>query len=160
LTKEQLKSAALSGEIEDLLEWFDAKSGDTFFIPAGTVHAIGAGIVLCEIQQHSDVTYRLYDYGRPRELHLDHAVMVSDRGPCRHRPATEGNLLVACDYFETSLIQPGKHAASNSERLLIAIHGTGQIEGEPLVAGEVIHLDRGRSFDVGGNVTLLIVQSK
>ena len=71
ITTDQLTAAALSGEIEDLLAWFEAMPGDTFFIPAGTVHAIGAGLVLCEIQQHSDVTYRLYDYGRPRELHLD-----------------------------------------------------------------------------------------
>src|SRR5579872_6074020 len=64
LSAEQLKSASLSGEIEQMLEWFDASPGDTFFIPAGTVHAIGAGLTLCEIQQHSDITYRLYDYGR------------------------------------------------------------------------------------------------
>ena len=49
-----------------------------YFTPAGTVHAIGAGIALCEIQQHSDVTYRLYDYGRPRELHLEKAIQVTD----------------------------------------------------------------------------------
>jgi mannose-6-phosphate isomerase len=78
VTAEQAKAAALSGEIEEMLEWFDAAPGDTFFIPAGTVHAIGAGLSLCEIQQWSDVTYRLYDYGRPRELHLDQGLAVSD----------------------------------------------------------------------------------
>ena len=78
ITSDELDAAARSGEIENLLQWFDARPGDTFFIPAGTVHAIGAGLTLCEIQQHSDITYRLYDYGRPRELHLDRAIAVSD----------------------------------------------------------------------------------
>ncbi len=74
ITPEQFREAALSGAIEQELQWFDARPGDTFFIPAGTVHAIGPGLALCEIQQNSDVTYRLYDYGRPRELHLAHGV--------------------------------------------------------------------------------------
>src|ERR1700692_4677210 len=81
ITEQRLRESALSGEIENLLEWFEARPGDTFFIPAGTVHAIGAGLALCEIQQWSDITYRLYDYGRPRELHLPQALTVSTRGP-------------------------------------------------------------------------------
>ena len=72
-----MREAALSGEIEHLLNWLEVQAGDAFFIPAGTVHAIGGGLAFCEIQQHSDVTYRLYDYGRPRELHLDKAIQVS-----------------------------------------------------------------------------------
>ncbi len=75
------------------------RPGDTFFIPAGTVHAIGAGLVLCEIQQHSDVTYRLYDYGRPRELHLDHALAVTRREPHAARQTPLGGQLVSCPYF-------------------------------------------------------------
>ncbi len=71
ITEQKLRESAVSGEIEELLEWFEARPGDTFFIPAGTVNAIGAGLTLCEIQQWSDVTYRLFDYGRPREMHLD-----------------------------------------------------------------------------------------
>ena len=78
ITPERLRGASISGEIEQLLHWVDVQPGQTFFTPAGTVHAIGAGIALCEIQQHSDVTYRLYDYGRPRELHLDKAADVSN----------------------------------------------------------------------------------
>ena len=72
-----MRAAAESGEIEQLLAWYDARPGDTFFIPAGTVHAIGAGITLAEIQQNADVTYRLYEYVRSRELHLDDGVAVS-----------------------------------------------------------------------------------
>jgi mannose-6-phosphate isomerase len=60
------------------LDWKPVKTGDFFYIPAGTIHAIGPGIQLVEVQQNIDVTYRLYDYGRPRELHLDEAVNVAD----------------------------------------------------------------------------------
>src|SRR3954470_7243186 len=77
ISEKRMRESALSGEIENLLEWFEARPGDTFFIPAGTVHAIGSGLTVCEIQQHSDTTYRLFDYGRPRELHLDEGIRVS-----------------------------------------------------------------------------------
>ena len=63
-----LRAAALDGQIEHRLRWQPVKPGDFFYIPANTVHAIGAGISLIEIQQNSDTTYRLYDYGRPRQL--------------------------------------------------------------------------------------------
>src|SRR5579872_6377180 len=78
LSRERLREAALSGEIETLLNWMPVKAGETYFTPAHTVHAIGPGIVLCEIQQNSDVTYRLWDYGRPRPLHVEQALPVSD----------------------------------------------------------------------------------
>lgn len=81
LDSEELRAASLSGEIEQLMDWKPVKTGDYFYIPAGTVHAIGAGITLVEVQQYADVTYRLYDYGRPRELHLDDGVAVSDARP-------------------------------------------------------------------------------
>jgi len=78
ITREQLREAARTGEIEELLNWIPVKKGETYFTPAHTVHAIGAGIVLCEIQQNSDVTYRLWDYGRPREIHIEKAVPIAD----------------------------------------------------------------------------------
>ncbi len=81
LDADELRGAALSGEIEELMEWKPVQRGDFFYIPAGTVHAIGAGVSLIEIQQNADITYRLYDYGRPRELHLDDGVAVSKAEP-------------------------------------------------------------------------------
>ena len=81
ITRSGCVSRRSRAKSKSLLEWFEARPGDTFFIPAGTVHAIGAGLALCEIQQWSDVTYRLFDYGRPRELHLDEGVRVSRLGP-------------------------------------------------------------------------------
>jgi mannose-6-phosphate isomerase len=80
-----MRAAALDGRIEDLLVWYPVQPGDFFYIPAGTVHAIGAGVSLIEIQQNSDITYRLYDYGRPRPLHLDAGFKVAQGTP--HDPA-------------------------------------------------------------------------
>ncbi len=77
LTATELFEAAESGELENLMDWKPVRAGDWFHIAPGTVHAIGAGVTLVEIQQNADVTYRLYDYGRPRDLHLEKGVAVS-----------------------------------------------------------------------------------
>jgi mannose-6-phosphate isomerase len=77
ISAEEMRAAALDGSIEQVLTWHAARPGDFFYIPAGTVHAIGAGIGLIEVQQNCDITYRLYDYGRPRELHLDAGIAVA-----------------------------------------------------------------------------------
>jgi mannose-6-phosphate isomerase len=77
LSPDEIRSVALDGSIERLMNWRSVAPGDFIYVPAGTIHAIGAGIELLEFQQNTDVTYRLYDYGRPRELHLDDGVAVS-----------------------------------------------------------------------------------
>jgi mannose-6-phosphate isomerase len=76
-----LRAAALDGSIEKLIDWKPVERGTFYYIPAGTVHAIGAGITLIEVQLNNDVTYRLYDYGRPRELHLEAGIAVSKPEP-------------------------------------------------------------------------------
>jgi mannose-6-phosphate isomerase len=81
VSPDQLCAAALDGSIEVLLDWKPVRAGDVMYSPAGTIHAIGAGITLIEVQQNLDLTYRLYDYGRPRELHLDAGVAVSHPHP-------------------------------------------------------------------------------
>jgi mannose-6-phosphate isomerase len=81
VSRDALREAALDGSIERLLDWRAVAAGDFFYSPAGTIHAIGGGVSLVEIQQNLDLTYRLYDYGRPRELHLAEAVAVADPGP-------------------------------------------------------------------------------
>ena len=73
---DDVKAAVADGTMEELLEWVPVSVGDMLFVDAGTVHAIGPGVVLLETQQTSDVTYRLYDYGRPRELHLEKGLQV------------------------------------------------------------------------------------
>ncbi|ABD25190.1 mannose-6-phosphate isomerase, type 1 [Novosphingobium aromaticivorans DSM 12444] len=101
---DEMRQAALDGSIEDLLVWHPVVAGDFFYIPAGTVHAIGAGVSLIEIQQNSDITYRLYDYGRPRELHLDRGSAVAKGEPYDpalrfHLPASGTVELARGPYF-------------------------------------------------------------
>lgn len=81
LTPDELRAAALDGSIEMLMTWHPVQPGDFFHVPAGTVHAIGAGLALVEIQQNVDLTYRLYDYGRPRPLHLDEGIAAAVAAP-------------------------------------------------------------------------------
>ncbi|MEH6702151.1 class I mannose-6-phosphate isomerase [Parasphingorhabdus sp.] len=77
----KLKTAAILGEIEQLIDWKPVKPGEFYYVPAGTIHAIGADISVVEIQQNVDITYRIYDYGRPRELHLDEAMAIAKLAP-------------------------------------------------------------------------------
>ena len=161
VSAEELRAAALSGEIEELLAWHEARPGDTFFIPAGTVHAIGAGLTLCEIQQHSDITYRLYDYGRPRELHLDRSLAVSRREPqaARVQASIEagGEELVCCEHFKVTRHEcQGTIEFLHPPDLLIAIDGEGNIGSERVHSGEVWYSAPGTTpFEVSGRLTLL-----
>jgi mannose-6-phosphate isomerase len=156
MSKDRLSDAAVSGEILKLLEWHDASAGDTFFIPAGTVHAIGAGLALCEIQQHSDITYRLYDYGRRRELHLDRALEVS----CLDRHSPRRNGAVACDYFLVQRRSVNNRANLGLSQLLIVIEGEGSMEDQPVRAGEVWHAEHPENVNASGNFTVLTVLVK
>jgi mannose-6-phosphate isomerase len=144
LTPARLRESAETGEIMKLLDWIPVSPGDTFFIPAGTIHAIGGGIVLCEVQQHSDITYRLYDYGRPRELHLDHAVTVSYLEP--REGMVKPELLVECPYFRTERLEVrGSHLAASpsSNTIYVALQGEGLIGDQPFVAGEAWEVTAG-----------------
>jgi len=144
ITPEKLKESALSGEIETLLDWRKVSAGDVVFTPAGTVHAIGAGVTICEIQENSDITYRLYDYGRPRELHLEHGTTVSHLGVHAHQPeirqlAPGRQELLTCDYFRIEKLQPEAPVQLSSQPyylLLICVSGAGALNGEPCKAGE------------------------
>jgi len=81
MAPEAVRAGALDGSIEDMLHWQPVRAGDVIYSPAGTIHAIGKGLRVVEIQQNLDLTYRFYDYGSARELHLDDAMSVSDFGP-------------------------------------------------------------------------------
>src|SRR5690606_1940390 len=139
-----MRKAARDGSIERLMEWHTVRAGDFFYIPAGTVHAIGAGVSLIEVQQNSDVTYRLYDYGRPRELHLDKAVAVAcgepDPDALRRRvPARGSGALV-----DGPLLRPARidgepadavRARSRGALLVIPREGPVHVAGEEIAAG-------------------------
>jgi mannose-6-phosphate isomerase len=145
LTPERLRDAARTGEIEALLDWRWVKPGDVIYVPAGTVHAIGAGLTICEIQENSDITYRLYDYGRPRELHLEHGMKVSHLGrhdydqqsfplaPWRHQ-------LLESSYFRIERLNLSRAARLDGGLpfylLLICLRGTGTIAEQPFEPGE------------------------
>src|SRR5437763_1298172 len=87
LTPQELRVAIRDGSIASLTQWRPVVKDEILFVPAGTIHAIGAGIVLAEIQQRSDATFRLFDYGRQRELHEDSAVAASYAGPVQTQAA-------------------------------------------------------------------------
>lgn len=130
-----LRKAIADGSVVDRLEWVPVSAGDTLFAPAGVVHAIGAGISLCEIQENSDVTYRLFDYGRPRELHLERGLEVASKEPYEgHR-----KFPVVCEHFTTELAEHSGSAEFDiaDEHLMIAIRGTGSIGGRPFRVGDV-----------------------
>jgi mannose-6-phosphate isomerase len=161
ISPERLRESALNGEIVDLMNWIPVKAGDTFFTPAGTVHALGKGLVLCEIQQLSDVTYRLYDWGRTgRELHLDHGVAVSDTG-CHYGERT---LPVECPYFRTSLVEVAGSAmcpAQARNTLYIALEGEGSIAGQPFHTGEAWEAAAGGdSFEITSPAARFLVTSE
>jgi mannose-6-phosphate isomerase len=81
LTAQQLRGAIGDGSISARVQWRTVVPGDTIFVPAGTIHAISAGLVIAEIQQRSDATFRMFDQGRERELHIEHAIAAADAGP-------------------------------------------------------------------------------
>lgn len=140
-----MRAAALDGTIEDLMAWYPVKPGDFFYIPAGTVHAIGAGVSLIEIQQNSDITYRLYDYGRPRELHLDKGIAVARGEP--HDPAlrrrncmAHTSRLVSGRYFNLDYLigsPSADHAAKYQQtRLILPMSHTVTVDGESIGPGD------------------------
>ena len=86
VSRDELQAAAVDGSIVELMDWKPVSAGDFYYVPPGTIHAIGAGICLLEFQQNSDITYRLHDYGRSRELHLDDALSVAIPGPYPAHP--------------------------------------------------------------------------
>jgi len=142
ISQDAMRAAAMDGSIEGLMTWHTVAPGDFFYIPANTVHAIGAGVSLIEVQQNSDITYRLYDYGRPRELHLEDGMAVSkgevyalDRwhdqiAPHETRTLVDGPLFLL-DHVAGA--PPAEMAARYPGALLVIPR-----EGEVEIAGEKI----------------------
>jgi mannose-6-phosphate isomerase len=141
ITRGQFEEALKDRRVEEILHWTPAKPGDSFFVPAGVVHAIGAGLTVCEIQQNSDVTYRLYDYGRPRELHLERGLAVSQFEPYDGKI----ELPFRCRYFtaDVRMVTRGEvfDGDTGRERTWIVLEGEGRLNGQSYRAGEVWRLD-------------------
>lgn len=138
----ELRAAALDGSIEQSMDWRPVAAGDFFLVPPGTIHAIGGGICLLEFQQNSDVTYRLYDYGRPRELHLDDAVAVASAVPYPPALATHlgeaSQMLVDGPPF--TLLLTDRDAMQDRTRWIIPLDGP--------EAGQCLLLEPGEAADL------------
>jgi mannose-6-phosphate isomerase len=150
LSRDDLRKAAVDGSIEELMDWRSVRAGDFFFVPAGTIHAIGAGISLLEFQQNSDVTYRLYDYGRPRELHLDDAVAVASTEPyaggnAKHLSGAEDGLLVDGPQF--LLAHSTRDIFEDRTRWIIPLEGEVRHDGESAAAGDCLLVPAGGRID-------------
>jgi mannose-6-phosphate isomerase len=161
LGPEELRGSIRDGSIADLVQWRPVTKGDVVLVSAGTIHAIGEGIVLAEIQQRSDATFHLFDYGRQRELHEDNAVAVSDTGPVRvqsgpRRLSTERTLLAASPHFVLERIDlqanTGWALTPGRETWLLALDDHAAIGLVAASAGEAIFIGGDHaSIEVGAN---------
>jgi mannose-6-phosphate isomerase len=151
VTEADFRQAMTDKTTPATLHSYTPKPGDCVFLEAGTVHAIGANILLFEVQQTSDITYRLYDWdrvdaktGQSRELHIDHGLTSSNfaSGPCHPvvtRPANGREKLVECPYFSLDRHGPKPHLrAGGSPRVLVCTAGTGQVNDIALRPGVVV----------------------
>jgi mannose-6-phosphate isomerase len=161
VTAQQLRTAIHDGSIVELLHWRSVAAGDVIYIPAGTIHAIGAGIVLAEIQQRSDATFRLFDYGRRRELHEDNGVAVAHPWPlpAPGKPtAVTANrtLLLASEHFVLERVELPEGSSwallAEPETWMLILDGHAAIGLTAASTGEAIFIGGGRnSIEVGRN---------
>lgn len=142
---EEYSNAIKSGKLTELLNFYEVKAGDCYFIPAGTVHAIGKGCLICEIQQNSNITYRVFDYkrkdknGKERELHIDKALNVTSLE--KYEPSfLDGGVLGASKYFTAKKISLDGDITLATDGstfvCLTCVSGVGQIDGQSMIAGD------------------------
>lgn len=175
ISREEFAERIKNNTLVEVLNKVPVKKGDVFFIEAGTIHAINKGILLCEIQQNSNTTYRVYDYdrrdkdGNARELHIDKAIAVSTLRPAPKRDSAVSdkpvNMLASCKYFT---VEQAKITSSltldidtNCFRSLIITDGDGMLEmnGEtmPLSKGDSIFIPaQNGSYTISGNLEVII----
>lgn len=163
LSGDELRAASLDGSIEALMDWKPVARGDFFYIPAGTVHAIGAGVSLIEVQQHADITYRLYDYGRPRELHLDDGVAVADARPyidarACHVDFAEERMLVDGPIFRVMLGGDQCNLTGSGASLILPLTGRAFAGGTSAGAGDCLAVDAGTAWHAEPDARLLIAR--
>jgi len=144
VTRADFERSIHENRAEELLNWIKVSAGDMIYVAGGTVHTLGPGSIIVETQQQSDTTFRLYDYGRPRELHLEHGMrVIKERAPSgkvRPQPFTklDGNgnqrrQLVASEYFAVQAFELSSAQAfaapqgKSSAQILVAIEGAGTL---------------------------------
>lgn len=147
VTPTQLRQAIDDGSIAELMAWRIVVAGDAVFVPAGTIHAIGPGLVIAEIQQRSDATFRLFDHGRDRELHVDHAVAAAHTVPTatqlRSNRLSNGRTLLASNphfAFERLELEPDSRwrLDASRETWLLMLKGSMRAGAFDLVKGEAV----------------------
>ena len=153
LSSAQLRAAVTDGSIVNMMQWREVHAGDTCFVPAGTIHSIGAGIVLAEIQQQSDTTFRIFDYERQRELHIDNAVAVADTMPAKPQAPPEKlsdnrTVLLSNPHFvlEKISLPPGSRWTLCAERetWLLPIGGNGRVGSTRVTRGDAMFFESER----------------
>lgn len=180
LSREELAAKIQDQTIEEALNFIPVRRGDCYLIEAGTLHAIGKGLTICEIQENSNVTYRVYDYGRlgkdgkPRELHIQKALEVANlsafvdptgKYPTQRTEWGEFTLLVDCPYFKTSRAVTSEEAFLTApEQSFLALH---ILEGEGILAspelsqpfrkGDTFFLPAGLGFTLPAGVEVLLI---
>jgi len=157
----ELRTAIMDGSIANIMHWHPVHKDDVIFIPAGTIHAIGAGIVLAEIQQHSDATFRLFDYGRQRELHIENAVAVATPGPREpqsppERLSSGRTVLTVNPHFVLERVDLVPDSVwtleASKETWLLAIHGHAQLGPTRLAPGDAVFLQADQAeIEVGAD---------
>jgi mannose-6-phosphate isomerase len=147
LTPQLLREAIDDGSISDLIVWHAVSANDAIFVPAGTIHAIGAGLVIAELQQRSDGTFRLFDYGRKRELHIENAILVANTGPADFQVqprqfTAERRLLVSSPHFvfERIDLAPNSYWCLEAERetWLLVLSGSAVAGSFDVAAGDAL----------------------
>ncbi len=171
VTQDQFAQAIQEKRAEELLNWVDVHAGDMIYLGAGTVHTLGPGSILVETQQQSDATYRLYDYGRPRELHLELglAAIKSDAVAGKVAPAPiasgEGARLVLAPHFAVNkytLSRPqqfttGDPGGASSVQILVAVDGNATVECEGCPS---VNFGKGDAVVIPASAMLFRVQPK
>lgn len=147
ISKEEFKQRIKENTLTDALRSVDVKKGDCFFIPSGTIHAIGSGMLIAEIQQNSNCTYRVYDYGRlgadgkPRQLHIEKALDVTKTEPAQPADFGGNGVLADCKYFKAKLYKGAAdiEVDGKSFSALLVTDGEGTLE----CSGETTELKTG-----------------
>ena len=171
LSKHQLRAAIDDGSIKDLVSWKTVRAGEIIFVPAGTIHAIGAGLIIAEIQQRSDTTFRLFDYGRHRALHAEQAIDVADLGPanCVEQPARSSsawNLLCTNGFFSIGRLDLAAgtswHVDAEHETWIFVLHGDALAGSRRLSQGQAAFAQQ-QAVDIQAGsqgLSLLVATSK
>lgn len=173
-TREEFKAAVEAGTLEELMNYTPVKAGDVFFIPSGLVHAIGSGCLIAEIQQNSNITYRVYDYNRRqpdgslRQLHVEKALDVirhfteTDIEKLRFEKGCADHALASCQYFTVSKFC-GNATLNVSENFahLLCLEGNGSVTGGgvtlEITKGDSIYLPAGiGNVSIDGNAELIL----